>query len=750
MQITAFLIQYSKKMTIKLVAGLTVAILAVVSTLAYVPCNETNPYYIQEAIPDSFNVCPRIQCQCVYCLYHNFNYSFVRYRHIVTCDKKGIISVPSNELPADTVVLKMRNNMITGLSSNSFPNTTETLLLGLNELVSEKIHADAFSNLMSLTHLQMDYNRNITFINQNWFRNLFQLTHLHLEMCGITKIVPNAFLNLNALQLLNLAGNKIKDIPPNLFQKLTSLTTLNLDSNSIKVLPDAMFHGTDNLTLLALHRNSLTTITKTVGLQNLLMLTSLSLFDNPYNCDCDLEWFHYWLREENSTNILKNIQLIDCGSPQSLKSKQVAEIDFEVLCGGSIPDAHWWVILAASLGALVLLCLFVFIGIKYRKYRILYADNRISLSSKAKMKKTQIELLGLTAALLVSLTFAYPCSDHNPYYINNSIPDSFKVCPKPCSCPYCLYHKFNKTLLRYRHAVECDGKDIHSVSSHELPADTAVVKMSSNKITGLSANSFPNTTETIVLTKNRLTSGQIHDDAFSNLRSLTRLRMDDNQNITFINQNWFRNLFHLTHLNIEICGITEIFPNAFLNLNALQLLNLTGNKIEHIPPNLFKNLTSLTTLNLDTNSIKVLPDAMFHGTDNLTLLALHRNSLTTITETVGLQNLLMLTSLSLFDNPYNCDCDLEWFHYWLREENSTDILKNIQSIDCGSPQSLESKQVVEIDFDEFECGRSFLDAYWWVILAATLGALVLLCLFVIIGIKYRKYRIGHQNYEVVQ
>ncbi|XP_033110347.1 slit homolog 1 protein-like [Anneissia japonica] len=360
------------------------------------------------------------------------------------------------------------------------------------------------------------------------------------------------------------------------------------------------------------------------------------------------------------------------------------------------------------------------------------------------MKMTQIELLCLTAALLVSLTFATPCYDFNPFYINETIPDSFKVCPKPCSCPYCLYHKFNKTLIRYRHNAECDGKDIHSVSSHELPADTAVVKMSSNKITGLSANSFPNTTETIVLTKNRLTSGKIHDDAFSNLRSLTRLRMDDNQNIISINQNWFRNLFQLTHLNLEMCGIKKIFPNAFLNLNALQLLNLTGNKIENIPPNLFQKLTSLTTLNLDSNSIKVLPDAMFHGTDNLTLLALHRNSLTTITKTVGLQNLLMLASLSLFDNPYNCDCDLEWFHYWLREENTIDILKNIQSIDCGSPQSLESKQVAEIHFDVFKCG------HWWAILAATLGALVLLCLFVIIGIKYRKYRIGHQNYEVVQ
>ncbi|CAH8523045.1 unnamed protein product [Schistosoma turkestanicum] len=148
-----------------------------------------------------------------------------------------------------------------------------------------------------------------TYIQQN-----VKLQRLTLRNCGIQSIQSRTFQSLKSLQQLDLSQNRIKAILKGTFEGL-HLDFLRLDENFGLSIEDGAFQDTSIVSLsmnqcglkvlsynvllplinskqlrnLHLSGNQLTTLESRLE-PTFLQLQSLSLEQNPFNCDCKLSW----------------------------------------------------------------------------------------------------------------------------------------------------------------------------------------------------------------------------------------------------------------------------------------------------------------------------------------------------------------------------------------------------------------------------------------------------------------------------
>ena len=138
----------------------------------------------------------------------------------------------------------------------------------------------------------------------------------------------------------------------------------------------------------------------------------------------------------------------------------------------------------------------------------------------------------------------------------------------------------------------------------------------------------------------------------ANMRTLKRLDLSNNQDLTEIKDNAFSQLTRLTYLNLNYCGITKVHLNSFVGLAKLQTLELVTNKLPLIPGKTFLPVVSLKTLNLRNNRLATIPrdySNIFNGLTNLKQLDLSSNQMSSLPTTV-FKPLIKLTFLDLHDN----------------------------------------------------------------------------------------------------
>jgi len=133
--------------------------------------------------------------------------------------------------------------------------------------------------LLNLTSLHIQFNRNLTKLPDNCFTNLTKLVTLSLSDNSIDTLHEGLFDGLHTLVTLDLSHNSIVDVHNRSFDGLQSLATLDLSHNSIVRLQDWLFNGLQSLATLDLSYNSIS------GLQNTLFgvlqrLVALNLSHN--------------------------------------------------------------------------------------------------------------------------------------------------------------------------------------------------------------------------------------------------------------------------------------------------------------------------------------------------------------------------------------------------------------------------------------------------------------------------------------
>jgi Leucine-rich repeat (LRR) protein len=259
--------------------------------------------------------------------------------YFVHCFLPSLKAVPLIHL-TNVRVLRLSYNEITFLEKDSFFALTELEELDIYKCGLRTIDLGAFNGLTKLKELNISYN-DIREILPGTFENMNSLENLDLNSNRLEYLDSDVFSGLVNLKEINLEHNKLQYLQldtflvlPNLQQlylgynpTLTIPTNRNLiHSNSLSELDIAncnvssvlveTFANVSALEALGLSYNNLRTVDINI-LRALPKLSSLYLYGNPLQCDCQLQEVWRWCEDRNIQRE-KWREVPECDTPQEV------------------------------------------------------------------------------------------------------------------------------------------------------------------------------------------------------------------------------------------------------------------------------------------------------------------------------------------------------------------------------------------------------------------------------------------------
>ncbi|XP_072118741.1 matrix-remodeling-associated protein 5 [Mobula birostris] len=233
----------------------------------------------------------------------------------VHCTFRSLTAVPAG-IPKMVEKINFGFNNIQIVRKELFNGLQRLELLMLHGNDIQSLPDKVFKNLKSLQTLKLSYNK-VTTITGYTFQGLVNLLRLHLDHNKIEFIEPGAFNGLTSLTLLHLEGNQLHQIHPNTFVTLS-------------VLQHFMFSSIKHLYL---SDNSIRTLPRKMRSQ-MVQLESIYLQDNPWACDCSLQWLLDWGKEagdvvkckKDRTNPKGRVCPV-CSEPKQLIRKELFKLD---------------------------------------------------------------------------------------------------------------------------------------------------------------------------------------------------------------------------------------------------------------------------------------------------------------------------------------------------------------------------------------------------------------------------------------
>lgn len=266
-------------------------------------------------------------------------------------------------------VLDLSYNQITSII-DSFPNKN-LLNLTLSHNAIRDIHTHSFADLSYLTSLDLSYNA-LQVLPDHLFKNNYKLEYLDLTGNSIKSLPEMIFQSLKKLKWLGLNDNQLYQIPDRTFASNMELEILHLSRNNIEKLNSKQLIGLYSLKELNIKDNHLTDIDspskklESIDLSNNkltrppkflvtdnLSLRSVRLKNNPWLCDCSMQWFSDWsslhqdiLDDSQSCDSLSDLPCLPPTSNRSegiqlIEMRSNATIDCQIV--GNPPPSITWV-----------------------------------------------------------------------------------------------------------------------------------------------------------------------------------------------------------------------------------------------------------------------------------------------------------------------------------------------------------------------------------------------------------------------
>ncbi|XP_026793166.1 leucine-rich repeat-containing protein 4C [Pangasianodon hypophthalmus] len=251
------------------------------------------------------------------------SFKHLRHLEILQLSKNHIRSIEIGAFNGLTSLntLELFDNRLTTIPNGAFEYLSKLKELWLRNNPIESIPAYAFNRLPSLRRLDLGELKRLSYISDGAFEGLSNLRYLNMGMCNL-KEVPN-IRPLVRLDELEMSGNQLTVIQPGSFKGLIHLQKLWMMHSQIQTIERNSFDDLQSLSELNLAHNNLTFVPHDL-FTPLRHLQRVHLHHNPWNCNCDILWLSWWLRETVPTNTSCCAR---CNSPPSLKGRYIGELD---------------------------------------------------------------------------------------------------------------------------------------------------------------------------------------------------------------------------------------------------------------------------------------------------------------------------------------------------------------------------------------------------------------------------------------
>lgn len=190
--------------------------------------------------------------------------------------------------------LHLAFSQIREIENGTFSNLRDLRQLNLANNHIEKINARTFDGLEKLEVLHLTGNQYCK-IDENAFTNLKSLKELHMGQIGIMSVSKNTFDGINLITILDLHGNNLQDFDRGIFKKLPHLEYLDLSGNLFRKLSNE-------------------------SEVNFRQLKTVHLFDNPWQCNCEIKWM------KRLQNAFQSGTPVVCVGPDQLQYMSISDL----------------------------------------------------------------------------------------------------------------------------------------------------------------------------------------------------------------------------------------------------------------------------------------------------------------------------------------------------------------------------------------------------------------------------------------
>jgi len=195
--------------------------------------------------------------------------------------------------------LELRDSVITDLPSDLLQDYPIRSLALTNDGLQEFPQAFLESINSPLVVLSLASNA-ISDINAGHFQNLQFLDTLQILVLSRNQLTSlpdtNVFQAFPNLQKLLLQMNQLTGLPAKTFDGLNELTELQLYGNQIQKVNVGSFGTLPKLTKLFFNENEIQSLESgTWSAEKFPLLKHIYLGNNPFICDCDLDWLNVYL-----------------------------------------------------------------------------------------------------------------------------------------------------------------------------------------------------------------------------------------------------------------------------------------------------------------------------------------------------------------------------------------------------------------------------------------------------------------------
>ncbi|XP_068620535.1 leucine-rich repeat-containing protein 15-like [Battus philenor] len=234
---------------------------------------------------------------------------------------KSLYTTPDSALS----VLDLSNNLLVEINSGVFNHLPPLENLNLSYNSIEVLESNCFNQATNLKVLDLSYNKIISIIDENMFRNNIHLQYFNISNNQVTKIEDGCFKKCD-LKHVNFENNSISgDITNATFLGLNFITELNLYHQNITSLKANAFSCMDMLVYLNISHNSITSIDK----DSFQHITSLRVLDLSYNKITNLYFLNNTLNNLTHLN-LNNNKIVSLQKGLFDNQKEIIKLDLSM------------------------------------------------------------------------------------------------------------------------------------------------------------------------------------------------------------------------------------------------------------------------------------------------------------------------------------------------------------------------------------------------------------------------------------